>query len=108
MAITDKTGYVVATEVVTDDDDLMIINKSGTTIRLHADSVKVTKGRVAQGTKLIELKKRNDVISHLSVVPRDDEEEEYSEETEETQNPGTEETQTPGTEAQNPGTEENE
>ena len=104
MAITDKTGYVVATEVVTDDDDLMIINKSGTTIRLHADSVKVTKGRVAQGTKLIELKKRNDVISHLSVVPRDDEEEEYSEETEEAQNPGTEETQTPGTEAQNPGT----
>ena len=66
---------MVATEVITDEDDLMIINKSGTTIRLHADSVKVTKGRVAQGTKLIELKKRNDVISHLSVVPRTEDEE---------------------------------
>ena len=75
IAITEKTGYVVATEVITDEDDLMIINKSGTTIRLHADSVKVTKGRVAQGTKLIELKKRNDVISHLSVVPRTEDEE---------------------------------
>lgn len=74
LNITDKTGYLVAMEVVTDEDDLMIINKSGTTIRLHADEIKETKNRVAQGTKVIELKKRNDVISHLSVVPRDDEE----------------------------------
>ena len=75
LAITDKTGYLVAITVVKDDDDLMIINKSGTTIRLHAVVVKETKNRVTQGTKLIELKKRNDVISHLSVVPRADEEE---------------------------------
>lgn len=74
MAITEKTGYLVAIEVVKDEDDLMIINKSGTTIRLHADSVKETKNRVAQGTKVIELKKRNDVISHLCVVPRTEEE----------------------------------
>ncbi|MBR6140645.1 MAG: DNA gyrase subunit A [Bacteroidaceae bacterium] len=74
LAITEKTGYLVAITVVKDDDDLMIINKSGTTIRLHADVIKETKGRVAQGTKVIELKKRNDVISHLSVVPRTEDE----------------------------------
>ena len=80
IAITEKTGYLVAILVVKDEDDLMIINKSGTTIRLHADDIKTTKSRVAQGVKVIELKKRNDVISHLSVVPRsDDEEEETSE-----------------------------
>ena len=75
LNITEKTGYLIAMEVVKEEDDLMIINKSGTTIRLHADMIKLTKSRVAQGTKVIELKKRNDVISHLSVVPRDDEEE---------------------------------
>ncbi len=75
LAITEKTGYVVAVEIVKDEDDLMIINKSGTTIRLHADNIKVTKTRIAQGVKVIELKKRNDVISHLSVVPRADDEE---------------------------------
>ena len=74
LNITEKTGYLIAMEVVKEEDDLMIINKSGTTIRLHADMIKLTKSRVAQGTKVIELKKRNDVISHLSVVPRDDEE----------------------------------
>lgn len=74
MNITEKTGYLVALEVVTDEDDLMIINKSGTTIRLHADAITTTKTRIAQGTKVIELKKRNDVISHLSVVPRSEDE----------------------------------
>ena len=74
LDITDKTGYLVAITVVKDDDDLMIINKSGTTIRIHADRITETKGRVTQGTKVIELKKRNDVISHLSVVPRAEEE----------------------------------
>ncbi len=82
LAITEKTGYLVAITVIRDDDDLMIINKSGTTIRLHADAIKETKNRVTQGTKVIELKKRNDVISHLSVVPRADEEPEATEETE--------------------------
>ena len=74
LASTEKTGYLVAITVVKDDDDLMIINKSGTTIRIHADRITETKGRVTQGTKVIELKKRNDVISHLSVVPRAEEE----------------------------------
>jgi DNA gyrase subunit A len=83
IAITEKTGYLVAILVVKDEDDLMIINKSGTTIRLHADDIKTTKSRVTQGVKVIELKKRNDVISHLSVVPRADEEEEAATETSE-------------------------
>jgi len=79
LDITDKTGYLVAITVVKDEDDLMIINKSGTTIRLHADVIKETKSRVTQGTKVIELKKRNDVISHLSVVPRAEDEPEATE-----------------------------
>ena len=79
LDITDKTGYLVAITVVKDEDDLMIINKSGTTIRLHADVIKETKSRVTQGTKVIELKKRNDVISHLSVVPRAEDEPEVAE-----------------------------
>lgn len=85
LAITEKTGYLVAITVIKDDDDLMIINKSGTTIRLHADSIKETKNRVTQGTKVIELKKRNDVISHLSVVPRAEEETEVQTEGNEAQ-----------------------
>ncbi len=79
MDITEKTGKLVAITVIKDDDDLMIINKSGVTIRLHADAIKETKNRVTQGTKVIELKKRNDVISHLSVVPRAEEEPEQGE-----------------------------
>ena len=74
LNITDKTGYLVAIQVIRDEDDLMIINKSGTTIRLHAEDLKETKNRVTQGTKVIELKKRNDSISHVCVVPRDEEE----------------------------------
>ncbi|MBQ5622138.1 MAG: DNA gyrase subunit A, partial [Bacteroidaceae bacterium] len=85
LAITEKTGYLVAITVVKDEDDLMIINKSGTTIRLHADVIKETKNRVTQGTKVIELKKRNDVISHLSVVPRADDEPETPAEDETTE-----------------------
>ncbi len=83
LAITEKTGYLVAIEVVKDEDDLMIINKSGTTIRLHAEDIKSTKSRVTQGTKVIELKKRNDVISYLCVVPRVEDEEEVPVEGEE-------------------------
>ena len=79
LAITEKTGYLVAITVIKDEDDLMIINQSGTTLRVHADKITVTKGRVAQGTKVINIKKRNDVISHLSVVPRADDEPETPE-----------------------------
>ncbi|MBP5393317.1 MAG: DNA gyrase subunit A [Bacteroidaceae bacterium] len=74
LDITEKTGDLIGITVIKDEDDLMIINKSGTTLRLHADVIKETKNRVTQGTKVIEIKKRNDVISHLSVVPRAEDE----------------------------------
>ena len=79
LDVTEKTGDLVAITVVKDEDDLMIINKSGTTLRVHADVIKETKSRVTQGTKVIDIKKRNDVISHLSVVPRADDEPEVTE-----------------------------
>ncbi|MBQ6225219.1 MAG: DNA gyrase subunit A [Bacteroidaceae bacterium] len=86
LAITEKTGYLVAITVIKDEDDLMIINKSGTTIRLHADEISVYKNRVTQGIKVIDIKKRNDVISHLSVVPRAEDEPELAEGAAEDQN----------------------
>ena len=58
---------------VSDEDDLMIINKSGVTIRVHATDIRQT-GRVAQGVKLIDIAKRNDVISNVCVVAREEEE----------------------------------
>ena len=61
----------------------MIINKSGITIRMHVDVIKETKNRATQGTKVIELKKRNDSISHVCVVPRSDDEDETQDNTEE-------------------------
>jgi DNA gyrase subunit A len=73
---------LVTLQVVTEEDDLMIINKSGTVIRLHVDDIKETKNRATQGTKLIELKKRGDSIAHVCVVPRSDEEEETAPESE--------------------------
>ena len=69
--ITEKTGKLVAIRVVSDEDDLMIINKSGVTIRMHAADIRQT-GRVAQGVKLIDIAKRNDVISNVCVVAREE------------------------------------
>ncbi len=74
LNITDKTGKVIAIKAVTDDEDLMIINKSGITIRLKMSSVNV-QGRATQGNRLINLEKRNDVISSVCLVPTEDEEE---------------------------------
>ena len=70
--ITEKTGKLVTIRVVNDDNDLMIINKSGVTIRMHASDIRQT-GRVAQGVKLIDIAKRNDVISNVCVVDREEE-----------------------------------
>ena len=75
LDISDKTGLVVAIKAVTDEEDLMIINKSGITIRLKLDKVPV-QGRATQGVKLIELKKRNEEISSVCKVPTDNEEDE--------------------------------
>lgn len=73
---------LVALQVVMEEDDLMIINKSGTAIRLHVEDIKETKNRATAGTKVIELKKRNDSISHVCVVPRDEDEPESEESSE--------------------------
>ena len=67
MSITDKTGHLVAIKVVTDDNDLMIINKSGVTIRLRMADVRVM-GRATQGVRLINLDRRNDIISSVCQV----------------------------------------
>lgn len=74
LNIVENTGKLVAIKAVTEDEDLMIINKSGITIRLHISEVSL-QGRASQGSKLIELKKRNDVISSVCLVPADDEDE---------------------------------
>ncbi len=72
LNVTDKTGELVAIKVVTDDDDLMIINKSGIMIRMHVDSLR-TMGRATQGVKLIDLRGK-DTIAAVAKVERDDEE----------------------------------
>ena len=59
LNITEKTGNLVTIQNVTDDNDLVIINKSGITIRLHVADMRVM-GRATQGVKLINLEKRND------------------------------------------------
>lgn len=81
LSITDKTGRVVAIKAVTEEDDLMIINKSGVTIRLRLAEVRVM-GRATQGVRLINLGKRNDTISSVCQVPTEEEEETSAEFTE--------------------------
>ena len=73
MNITDKTGKLVALKVVNDEDDLMIINVSGITLRLHTSDIRVM-GRATQGVRLINLSKRGDTIASICRVPREDEE----------------------------------
>lgn len=73
MNITDKTGKLVAIKSVTDDDDLMIVNVSGITLRLHTTNIRVT-GRATQGVRLINLEKRGDTIASICRVPREDDE----------------------------------
>jgi DNA gyrase subunit A len=74
LNVTEKTGKVVAIRVVQDELGLMIINKSGITIRMKVDEIRIT-GRATQGVKVINLSKRGDQISSVCVVSRDDEEE---------------------------------
>lgn len=72
--VTEKTGRLVGLKAVTDENDLMIINKSGITIRLKMTDVRVM-GRATQGVRLINLTKRNDEISSVCKVSSEDEEE---------------------------------
>lgn len=74
LQITEKTGEVIAIKCVKEDEDLMIINKSGITLRLHVTDIRRC-GRATQGVKLINLTKRNDAISSICLVPADEEEE---------------------------------
>ena len=71
LNVTEKTGNLVAIKNVTDDHDLVIINKSGITIRLHVADMRVM-GRATQGVKLINLEKRNDEIASVCKVVRDE------------------------------------
>ncbi|MCQ2210935.1 MAG: DNA gyrase subunit A [Paludibacteraceae bacterium] len=74
LNITDKTGELIAIKNVTDENDLMIINKSGITIRLCMSDVRV-QGRATQGVRLINLTKKNDQIASVCKVIHTDEEE---------------------------------
>jgi len=67
LSVTEKTGRLVAIKVVTDENDLMIINKSGILIRLKVADVRVM-GRATQGVRLINLTKKNDIIASVCKV----------------------------------------
>jgi DNA gyrase subunit A len=86
LNITEKTGSLVAIKNVTDENDLMIINRSGLTIRMAVDGIKVA-GRATQGVRLINIKE-GDAIAAVSVVNKSEEEQ--------TEAPATEGEATPG------------
>ena len=73
LNITEKTGKLVAIKTVTDENDLMIINKSGITIRLKVEDVRIM-GRATQGVRLINLEKRNDQIGSVCKVESESDE----------------------------------
>ncbi|MCH1543357.1 MAG: DNA gyrase subunit A [Bacteroidia bacterium] len=100
ISITEKTGNLVGIMDVTDEDGLIIICRSGMTIRMAIDSLRVM-GRATQGVKLINLKK-NDTIASIAKTPRNDDEKEQ-EGAEENQDQPTEGTDSPT----NNGTDEN-
>ncbi|MBR5240388.1 MAG: DNA gyrase subunit A, partial [Muribaculaceae bacterium] len=70
--ITDKTGNLIAIKSVTEDNDLVIINKSGITLRMTLEDVRIM-GRATQGVRLINLEKRNDEIASVCVVDEEEE-----------------------------------
>jgi len=80
LDITDKTGSVIAIKSVTDENDLMIINKSGIAIRLRLSDVRI-QGRATQGVRLINLEKRGDVIASVCKVSAEQATEEAASET---------------------------
>jgi DNA gyrase subunit A len=98
LNITEKTGKLVTIKTVTEENDLMIINKSGITIRLKVADVRIM-GRATQGVKLINLEKRNDEIGSVCKVMSESEEEEIEQSADEiediqSENPSTEGVQT--------------
>lgn len=79
--VTEKTGELIAILSVTDEHDLMIITRSGITIRLAVADLRIM-GRATQGVKLIDLSKKNGNIAAVAKVTADDDEEEINEEEE--------------------------
>ena len=73
--ITEKTGHLIALKSVTDQDDLMIINKSGITIRMPVSDLRIM-GRATQGVKLINIKDTDEIASVAKVVKEEEENEE--------------------------------
>lgn len=73
ISISEKTGKLIAIKSVTDENDLMIINKSGVTIRMKVSDVRIM-GRATQGVRLINLEKRNDEIGSVCKVQTEQEE----------------------------------
>ena len=82
--ITEKTGALIAIMGVTNENDLMVINKSGIAIRTAVEQIPVI-GRATQGVRIIDLKKKNDTISSVCKVSHEAETEETAENTEGTQ-----------------------
>jgi len=79
LNITEKTGFLVGIKSVTDENDLMIINKSGVTIRVKVSDLSII-GRATQGVRLINLGKRNDEIASVCKVISESDMEEIEEE----------------------------
>ena len=77
LNITEKTGKLLSIKNIVDEDDLMIITKSGVTIRMNVDGIR-TMGRATQGVKLINLKGTSEIAA-IARVPRGDEDEETTE-----------------------------
>jgi DNA gyrase subunit A len=77
--VTEKTGELIAILNVTDDMDLMIINKSGLTIRMSIDELRVM-GRATQGVRLINLKGKDEIAAVAKVIKEDEDEVLYDEE----------------------------
>jgi len=93
LNITEKTGNLIAIKSVTDEDDLMIINKSGIIIRMHVAEIR-TQGRATQGVKLINLKGK-DQIAAVAKVEKDDDEDLLDENLELNENLNNETTENP-------------
>lgn len=104
LNVTDKTGHLVAIKSVNDENDLVIINKSGITLRIKMADIRV-QGRATQGVKIINLEKRNDTIASVCCVDSEREEEQLVEDAEQLNDDLTPDTDTA---ADTPALEENE
>lgn len=89
--VTEKTGKLISIQAVTDDNDLMIINRSGLTIRTAVEQIRVA-GRATQGVRIINLRE-GDAIASVMAVPKSEEAEETVPSAEGGEAPATESTQ---------------